>query len=143
MKWSSPVSDQSKCVEKQAARDGPPRNAEEKNARAIRCALVQGQFWADPIQLNIANHCRHQTILVGKGIAHLTKRPQMLLDSAISLQPGEAGRYEGHEHEMWVAVDRETGRDHEQWVLDSADGVVQDLVVTCEPKSKKERDKFI
>ena len=71
MEWGAPQEDHASCVERQVRMGGEARNDEEKDAMSVQCALEQGQHWSDPIQMNIANHCPTQRILIGKGSTHL------------------------------------------------------------------------
>lgn len=119
MEWGAPQEDHASCVERQVRMGGEARNDEEKDAMSVQCALEQGQHWSDPIQMNIANHCPTQRILIGKGSTHLSVTPELLPKSELELGPGEGGRYEGHERELWVVVDRSTGKDLDQWTLEN------------------------
>ena len=143
MKWGEPVSLHTTCMDRQVRMGGEARNQDEKTAMSVQCALEQGKFWSDPIQMNIANHCPTQSVLFGKGATHLSAFPELMPKSEFQLKPGEGGRYEGYERELWVAVDRNTGEDLDQWVLDVGNGVVQDFVITCAPKTDEEKAKFI
>jgi len=143
MEWGAPQADYAECIDRQVRMGGEARNDEEKDAMAVQCALEQGVHWSDPIQMNIANHCPTQRILIGKGTTHLSVAPELLPKSELELGPGQAGRYEGHEREIWVVVDRSTGKDLDQWTLDVSNGVVQDFVVDCKPKPKEVTDTFV
>ena len=143
IKWGSPQTDLTACIEKQVRLGGEAKNEEEANAMSVECALQQGHRWSDPIQMNIANHCPTQSILLGKGSTHLSATPELLPKFEFELGPGESGRWEGYEREIWVVFDSTTAQCLDQWALDVSNGVVQDFVVDCKPKSEAETAKFV